>query len=284
LTAKGSPTRVDGQYMRLQRDFTLGSGSEERVHFRSLSKRTRDRILSSADEHNNDMRSTAERALAHVKKQKSQESQAHFLRREQLTQQGAAAMEESKSEYDRKLGFWQGKCDTLEKQKDALKDHQKTTLKKIEVWHYLVLSFLIFSCLVYVLVVAVDVSFPSIFVFVSSCLYLCVFVSLSLRLCLCVFVSLSFRLSVSVCLCGFVFPSFLERLSVWLFLFTFLLVFWFRLSFYLFAQTKEQMRNLHARVLNDQLDANVKKKVIVLIIICKLARVRSPFFANFSCL
>ncbi len=121
LTAKGSPTRVDGQYMRLQRDFTLGSGGEERVHSRSLSKRTRDRILSSADEHNNDMRSTAERTLAHVKKQKSQESQAHFLRRE--------------------LGFWQGKCDTLEKQKDALKDHKKTTLKKIEVWHYLVLSF-----------------------------------------------------------------------------------------------------------------------------------------------
>jgi hypothetical protein len=94
LTAKGSPTRVDGQFLKLQRDFTLGSGSEERVHFRTLSKRTRDRILSSADEHNNGIRNTAVRALAQVKKQKSQESQAHLLRREQITQQGASAMKE----------------------------------------------------------------------------------------------------------------------------------------------------------------------------------------------
>jgi hypothetical protein len=141
LTAKGSPTRVDGQFLKLQRDFTLGSGSEGRVHFRSLSKRTRDRILSTADEHNNDMRSQAERALAHVKKQKTQESQAHFLRREQLTQQGEAAMDELKAEYDRKIVYWQGKCDTFQKQKDTLKDQQKTTLKQTEVCHCLVLSF-----------------------------------------------------------------------------------------------------------------------------------------------
>ena len=42
LSAKGNPSRVDGQFMKLQTDFTLGSGSEERVHFRTLSKRTRD--------------------------------------------------------------------------------------------------------------------------------------------------------------------------------------------------------------------------------------------------
>lgn len=89
--------------------------------------------------------------------------------------------------------------------------------------------------------------------------------------------SLSFRLSLSVCLGGFVFASFFERLSVWLFLCVFLLVCWLSLSFFLFAQTKEQMRNRHEGVLKDKLDANEKKKVIVKIIICKLARVLSPF-------
>jgi hypothetical protein len=66
----GGATRVDGQYLKLQRDFTLGSGSEQRVRFRTLSKRTREQLLASANEHNNDMRNTAERALAHVKNHK----------------------------------------------------------------------------------------------------------------------------------------------------------------------------------------------------------------------
>jgi hypothetical protein len=39
LSAKGSPTRVDGQYLKLQRDFTLGSGSEQRIRFWTLSKK-----------------------------------------------------------------------------------------------------------------------------------------------------------------------------------------------------------------------------------------------------
>lgn len=149
LSAKGSPSRVDGQYLKLQRDFTLGSGSEQRVHFRTLSKRTRERLLASADEQNNDMRNQAERALAHVKKQKTQESQAHLLRREQITQQGEAAMQETKSEYDRKLVYWQAKCDTLEKQKKMLTEDHKTTLKKKEVFNCLVLSCQFCSCLVY---------------------------------------------------------------------------------------------------------------------------------------
>ncbi len=38
LSAKGSPAHVEGQFMKLQVDFTLASGSEERVHFRTLSK------------------------------------------------------------------------------------------------------------------------------------------------------------------------------------------------------------------------------------------------------
>ena len=179
-TARGSPSRVDGEFLKLQRDFSCGtgaqSGSEERVHFRTLSKRTRERILNSADEHNNDIRTTAERALAHVKKQKSQETQAHFIRRDQITQQGLAALQESKSDYDRKLVFWEGKCDMLEKQKDALKEHYKTMLKKKEVN-------LCFYVFIFVF---------TIFVFMSLCL--CVIVCLCIRYCLCFCVSSSFCL------------------------------------------------------------------------------------------
>ncbi len=77
LDSKGTPTRVDAPFLRLQTDFTLGSGNEDRVHFRTLSKRSRDRILASADEQNKSRRDVAEKALAHVKKQKTVELTAH---------------------------------------------------------------------------------------------------------------------------------------------------------------------------------------------------------------
>jgi hypothetical protein len=53
LAAKGRPTLVEAKFIRKQTDFGLECGSGERVHFRKLSKRTRERILESADEHNN---------------------------------------------------------------------------------------------------------------------------------------------------------------------------------------------------------------------------------------
>jgi hypothetical protein len=92
LAGRGSPTRVEGHFLKLQTDFTLGSVSEERVHFRTLSKRTRARILASADEHNHGRVDVAEKALAQVKRQKSNDLKAHVLRREQISQQGAAAI------------------------------------------------------------------------------------------------------------------------------------------------------------------------------------------------
>jgi hypothetical protein len=138
LSAKGSPARIDGLFMKLQTDYTLGSGSEERMHFRTLSKRTRDRILGSADEHNNGRRDQAEKELKQLKKQKTQETKAHLLRREQITEQGAAAIEQTKSDYAAKLQYWQAKSETLEKQKQRLNEHQKSNMKKQEVFHCLV--------------------------------------------------------------------------------------------------------------------------------------------------
>jgi hypothetical protein len=74
--------------------------------------------LTSADEHNNSRRDVAEKALAHIKKQKTVESKdIYYDVREQITQQGAAAMQQTKSDYDTKLDYWQAKSDTLEKEK-----------------------------------------------------------------------------------------------------------------------------------------------------------------------
>ncbi len=53
LAAKGRPTLMEGKFMRVQVDFGLECGSGERTHFRNLGKRTRERILESADERNN---------------------------------------------------------------------------------------------------------------------------------------------------------------------------------------------------------------------------------------
>ena len=50
LNGRGPANRVLGQFLKLQKDFGFAMGGEERVHFRSLSKRTRERLLSSSDE------------------------------------------------------------------------------------------------------------------------------------------------------------------------------------------------------------------------------------------
>ena len=52
LAARESPALVEGQYLQLQTDFGLGVASGERTHYRSLSKRTRERIEQSVDRRN----------------------------------------------------------------------------------------------------------------------------------------------------------------------------------------------------------------------------------------
>jgi hypothetical protein len=54
LAAKGRPSLVEGKFMQKQTDFGLACGTEKRVHFGNLTKRTRERILLSADERNNE--------------------------------------------------------------------------------------------------------------------------------------------------------------------------------------------------------------------------------------
>ncbi len=52
LAGRGSPALVEGQYLTLQTDFGLGVGSGERTHYRSLPKRTRDRIEQTVNRRN----------------------------------------------------------------------------------------------------------------------------------------------------------------------------------------------------------------------------------------
>ena len=163
LSARGSPNLVDWQFMKLQTDYSLSNGiSEERVHYRTLSKRTRERVLASADEQNNNRREQAEKELVRVKKIRTQEKQTYLSRREHIEQQGVAVMKESKFVFDEQVHYWQAKCESLEQQKKSLNYHNRTTSKRKEVLNCLVLSFRVFSCQVYCLV--------------SSCLLLSYFI------------------------------------------------------------------------------------------------------------
>ncbi len=49
---KGAPSLIAGEYQALQKNFGVGVGTEERTHFRTLSKRTRERIEESVDRRN----------------------------------------------------------------------------------------------------------------------------------------------------------------------------------------------------------------------------------------
>ena len=91
--------------MKVQVDFGLTSGSEERVHFRSLSKRTRDRILLSSDEHNNWQAKDAQKQLAKAKKQKTAEKEAYLLRRQQILTQGTSAKDQYTNDFEIQLKY-----------------------------------------------------------------------------------------------------------------------------------------------------------------------------------
>ena len=111
LAARGPSNRVEAQYMKVQVDFGLTIGSEERVHFRSLSKRTRDRIMLSSDEHNNWQAKDAQKQLAKAKKQKKN-SQQKFT----------DALEHERQRCER----------TIEIQKESLVGETQKNVRKIE--------------------------------------------------------------------------------------------------------------------------------------------------------
>jgi hypothetical protein len=131
LAAKGRPSLVDGKFMRVQVDFGLECGSGERVHFRSLGKRTRERLLQSADERNNWTSKVALKELSKVKKQKSKEKEAYLLRREQMEEMGTSARHQTKSDFDEQINYWQSKNELLEEKiKTNLCNYKRISAKK----------------------------------------------------------------------------------------------------------------------------------------------------------
>ena len=123
LNGRGPANRVLGQFLKLQKDFGFQMGSEERVHFRSLSKRTRERLLSSSDEHNNFAAKKAERELKKVKHQKTQDKEAYERRRLQLQERGTTDQMRNKKEYEGNLGYWQLKAEGMTDKLKTMKVH-----------------------------------------------------------------------------------------------------------------------------------------------------------------
>jgi hypothetical protein len=114
LTAKGRPNRVEAQYIKKQVDFGLQSAIEDRVHFRNLSKRTRDRIMHSSNERNQWETKDAQKQLIKLKKQKTHEKEAYLHRRQQIETQRTSALDQSKYNFEQQVKYWQDKCEVLQ--------------------------------------------------------------------------------------------------------------------------------------------------------------------------
>jgi hypothetical protein len=125
LNGRGPANRVLGQFLKLQKDFGLQMGSEERVHFRTLSKRMRERLLARSDEHNNFAAKKAEKELKKVKHQKTQDKDAYERRRLQVEEQGTTEQLRNKKEYEGNLVYWQLKAEGLQDKMKTMNVHRK---------------------------------------------------------------------------------------------------------------------------------------------------------------
>jgi hypothetical protein len=148
LVAKGRPVKVDGKFMEKQTDSGLSCGTQERVHFRTLSKRTRERILHSADEQNNWSAQAAQKELIKVKKQKTEQKDAYIARREKIESQGATFVHQCKTELEQEVQYWQGKYETIKGKFTSTHEDRGQASHKHEVLYCLVLPSLFLSGLV----------------------------------------------------------------------------------------------------------------------------------------
>ena len=139
LAAKGRPNLVEGQIMKLQADYGLECGSGERVHFRNLPKRTRERILKSSDERTSWSVKECQMELTKVKKQKTQERDSYLMRRQQIVDQGTSSMQQSKTHFEQQVHYWQSKNDSLQQKIKTNSENYKRTNQTKEVLISLVL-------------------------------------------------------------------------------------------------------------------------------------------------
>ena len=126
----------------------LECGSGERVHFRNLPKRTRERILNSADERNGWSVKESQKELTKVKKQKTQEKDVYLMRRQQILEQGTSAMQNTKSVYEEQVQYWQSKNAILQQKLITNSETFKRTSTTKEVFILFTPYLSYFICLV----------------------------------------------------------------------------------------------------------------------------------------
>ncbi len=96
--------------------------------------------LQSADECNNLTAKEANKELTKVKKQKTKEKEAYLLRRERMEEIGTSSRQQTKSDYDQQINYWQSKNEQLEEKiKTNLSNYKRISEKK---------EVLILACLV----------------------------------------------------------------------------------------------------------------------------------------
>ena len=117
LAARGSPALVEGQYLQLQTDFGLGVASGERTHYRTLSKRTRERIEQSVDRRNDGVVKEAREEIKKLKTNQTKVNEAHRDRFGKLSEKSNTAVNEAKQQFKDQLNDWKTKCDTLQTKK-----------------------------------------------------------------------------------------------------------------------------------------------------------------------
>jgi hypothetical protein len=117
LAARGSPALVEGQYLQLQTDFGLGVASGERTHYRTLSKRTRERIEQSVDRRNDGVVKEAREEIKKLKTNQTKVNEAHRDRFGKLSEKNNTAVNEAKQQFKDQLDYWKTKCETLQTKK-----------------------------------------------------------------------------------------------------------------------------------------------------------------------
>jgi hypothetical protein len=117
LAARGSPALVEGQYLQLQTDFGLGVASGERTHYRTLSKRTRDRIEQTVDRRNDGVVKEARDEIKKMKTKQTKDNEVYRDRFGKLSEKSNAALIEAKLQFKEQLDYWKRKCETLHTKK-----------------------------------------------------------------------------------------------------------------------------------------------------------------------
>ncbi len=137
LAGKGAPTLIEGEYLTLQKDFGLGLGAEECTHFRTVSKRTRDRIEESVDRRNGCEVKQARKEIKKLKTKITTETEAHRDRAEKTAAQGKAVVNQANEDHKGQLDYWHKKCCTLETKKAEQVQQHKMALAKMVNTHKL---------------------------------------------------------------------------------------------------------------------------------------------------